>query len=95
MAKCDWWHRWVPAFYCDIKVQLPAEFLPNGVCLSKRGLIELHRLCSEGFSTVKLTISPDETTLLAEAGNYRVYIRLSTIKYPNYRVSYQLQICIH
>jgi DNA polymerase-3 subunit beta len=71
--------------YCDVPVNLPEGFLKNGICLSKRGLLELHRMCSEGFETIRLTIASDETTMIAEAGQYRIYIRLSAVKYPNYR----------
>lgn len=71
--------------YCDIPVTLPSPFLKNGICLSKRGLVELHRMCGEGYETIRLTISPDETTLIAEVAHYRIYIRLSAVKYPNYR----------
>jgi DNA polymerase III sliding clamp (beta) subunit (PCNA family) len=71
--------------YCDVKIDLPEEFLRAGICLSKRGLVELNRICGEGFEFVSLTITSDNTTLLAEVGNYQLYLRLSTIKYPNYR----------
>lgn len=70
--------------YCEIATPMPDGFLGNGVCLSKRALAELHRMCGEGYEAVRLSISADETTLVAEVPDYRIYIRLSAVKYPNY-----------
>ena len=70
--------------YCEIATAMPDGFLGNGVCLSKRALTELQRMCGEGFETVKLSISADETTLVSEVPDYRIFVRLSAVKYPNY-----------
>jgi DNA polymerase-3 subunit beta len=70
--------------YCEVKSPLPDGFLKEGVCLSKRALAELERMCSEGFEKVSLSLSSDGTTLLARVPDYQVYIRLSSVKYPNY-----------
>ncbi len=35
--------------YCEINVPMPDSFLSNGVCLSKRALAEIQRMCSEQF----------------------------------------------
>lgn len=70
--------------YCDIRVDMPDSFLKTGVCLTKRALSELGRLASEGFDTVRLSVSDDLTTLVAQVPNYMIFIRLSSIKYPNY-----------
>jgi DNA polymerase-3 subunit beta len=70
--------------YSELETSLPEGFLTNGVCLSKRALTELQRMCNEGFETVRLSISEDETTLVAEVPDYRIYVRLSAVKYPNY-----------
>ena len=41
-------------------------------------------MCGEGFETLRLSISDDETTLVAEVPNYQIFVRLSAVKYPNY-----------
>ena len=70
--------------YCEIDASLPDSFLSNGVCLSKRTMAELQRMCHEGFGKIRLAISDDETTLLAEVPGYQIFVRLSAVKYPNY-----------
>ncbi len=70
--------------YCDVRTSMPDAFLKNGICLTKRALSELVRLSSEGFDTVKLSVSDDFTTVVAQVPNYLIFIRLSSIKYPNY-----------
>lgn len=70
--------------YCEINTAMPDSFLRNGVCLSKRAIAEIQRMCSEQFEKVSIAISEDETTLLASVPDYHVFIRLSSVKYPNY-----------
>lgn len=70
--------------YCEINIPMPDSFLSNGVCLSKRAIAEILRMCSEQFEKVSIAISEDETTLVASVPDYQVFIRLSSVKYPNY-----------
>jgi DNA polymerase-3 subunit beta len=70
--------------YAEVELDLPQEFLKNGVCLSTRALQELHRLCSEGFSEVALAVSQDQTTMEARVPGYQLFVRLSAVRYPNY-----------
>lgn len=70
--------------YSELETSLPEGFLSNGVCLSKRALTEMQRMCNEGFETLRISISEDETTFVAEVPDYRLYVRLSAVKYPNY-----------
>ncbi len=70
--------------YCEINVPMPDSFLSNGVCLSKRAIAEIQRMCGEQFEKVSIAISEDETTLVASVPDYQVFIRLSSVKYPNY-----------
>jgi DNA polymerase III subunit beta len=70
--------------FCDIRMSMPDSFLKAGVSLTKRALLELNRLSTEGFEFVKVSISNDNTTLVAEVPNYQIFIRLSAVKYPNY-----------
>lgn len=71
--------------FSEIETDLPAGFLDTGVCLSKRALNELQRMCGEGFEKVRIAISDDQTTLMASVPNYELYVRLSAVKYPNYQ----------
>lgn len=71
--------------YSEMEIELPKGFLDSGVCLSKRALNELQRMCGEGFETVRLAISDDQTTMVASAPDYELYVRLSAVKYPNYQ----------
>jgi DNA polymerase III subunit beta len=71
--------------YCDIRMSMPDKFLKNPIALSKRSLGELSRFASEGFEHIKLSVSDDDSTLIAEVPNYMIFLRLSTIKYPNYQ----------
>jgi DNA polymerase-3 subunit beta len=71
--------------YSEIEQKFPATFLDKGVCLSKRALSELQRMCQEGFSSIKLAIADDLTTLIAEAQDYRIYVRLSAVEFPDYQ----------
>lgn len=70
--------------FSEIETASPSEFLQNGVCLSKRGLNELLRMCGEGHENIDICISDDETTLTAQVPDYQIFMRLSAVKYPNY-----------
>ncbi len=71
--------------YSEIAVQFPDLFLQNGVCLSKRALTEIQRMCNEGFEDLVLAISEDEATIMASVPGYKVFARLANVKYPNYQ----------
>lgn len=71
--------------YAQVELDgLSADFLKNGVCLSKRALQELDKMCSEGFPSLTLSIAPDQTTLEASVPGYQLFVRLSAVRYPNY-----------
>jgi len=71
--------------YCEIEVDLPPDFLIEGICLSKRALQELQRMCQSGYESVRLRISNDKTTLMAGVSGYEIYTRLSSVRFPNYQ----------
>ena len=71
--------------YSEIELDLPESFLEEGVCLSKRALSEMQRMCGEGFERIKVAISDDKTVLSATVPGYQIYVRLSSVKYPNYQ----------
>lgn len=70
--------------YAEVELDMPPDFLQNGVCLSKRALQELHRMCNEGFSEVSLSVSADQSTMEARVPGYQLFVRLSAVRYPNY-----------
>jgi DNA polymerase III sliding clamp (beta) subunit (PCNA family) len=72
--------------YCEIALDsMPDEFLKTGLCLSKRALSELQKICAEGFETISLSIGDDQKTLIAEVPGYYVHLRLVNVNYPNYQ----------
>lgn len=70
--------------FCDLQHPLPDQFLNQGICLSKRALSEFSKMCNEGFDTVSMSVSSDQSTLVLKVTGYHIYIRLSQVKYPNY-----------
>ncbi len=72
--------------YCEVNLEnLPPEFLKTGLCLSKKAITEIHKICAEGFDTVSFSISEDQKTLITEVPGYFVYHRLLKVNYPNYQ----------
>ena len=63
---------------------MAGEFLLDGVCISRRALHEIQKMCGEGHERVELAICEDQRILLLEVPNHKLYIRLSAVKYPNY-----------
>lgn len=41
-------------------------------------------MCGEGFSHIKLSITQDGNTMVAEVPGYKIFVRLSSVRYPNY-----------
>ena len=70
---------------CSLDLKTPESFLKNGVCLSKRALSEILKMCHETEENLKISISKDSSTLLASIDNYQLYVLLSAVKYPNYQ----------
>jgi DNA polymerase-3 subunit beta len=71
--------------FCEIEGEFSEGFLEEGICLSKRALNELAKMANEGFENVQLAISDDQTTIMASVENYKLFSRLSTVKYPKYQ----------
>lgn len=70
--------------YCDIRCELPKNFLTKGVCIPKRALGEFFRMCHEGSEKILCSISNDQGMIALKVEGYELYFLLSTIKYPNY-----------
>ena len=71
--------------YGDMELNIDDDFLPTGVCLSKRALVEIQRMCSEGFASIQMAFDQDSTTMSVKVQGYQIFIRLSAVKYPNYQ----------
>ena len=69
---------------CDASFELPESFLPEGVCLSKRALGELLRMCNEGFEEISLALSDDGSSLRSQVDGYEIYMLLSAVQFPRY-----------
>lgn len=70
--------------FCEGSFELPLDFLPNGICLSKKALGEILRLCLDGYEEIELAISKDQTTLCASVADCEIYVALSNVTYPKY-----------
>lgn len=71
--------------YCDVEMDLPESFLKDeGVCLSKKALLEFSKMCQEGFEFIELSIQKENGSMMLRLPGYQVFVRLSSIKYPNY-----------
>ena len=74
--------------YCDTPLSSQAEALPKGVCVSKRALGELAKMCDEGVQAslpVNVCVSSDLGTLAASMRNYELFIQLSAVRFPDYQ----------
>ena len=71
--------------YAEMDGEFPSSFLTTGITLSKRALVELLKMCNEGFEHVNFSISEDMTTFMASVPNYEIFIRPSSVQYPNYQ----------
>ena len=71
--------------YCEVAAEMSPSFLQGaGVCLSKRGVAELLRMCHEIDGDIELILFESATKLLAKAGEYHLFFSLSAVEYPNY-----------
>jgi DNA polymerase III subunit beta len=70
--------------YCDINTDLPTEFLAEGICLSRRALNEIVRMCQDGDQKITMSIDSTNSTLEIETSRTRLFIRLSSVRFPNY-----------
>lgn len=70
--------------YSELRCELSDSFLGEDICLSKKALLELQKMCSEGYNSISLSVSDDKSALFASAPGYIVCIRLTSINYPKY-----------
>lgn len=70
--------------YSEANIELSDQFLNEGICLTKKALAELLRMCHEGFDKITISLSSDRSALCAMVDHYRIYILLSTVQYPDY-----------
>ena len=70
--------------YCEMKAEGDSQQFPDNVCLPRRGLSELARMCSDGGEELALYVMRDNTILAAESSRRQVFIRLAAVDYPHY-----------
>ncbi len=71
--------------YCEVAAEMSPSFLQGtGICLSKRGVSELMRMCHEVDGEIELVLFESATKLLAKSGDYHLFFSLSAVEYPNY-----------
>lgn len=71
--------------YSDMLGDFPPRFLNQGICISKKALGELSRMCGEGHPTLTIGVSEDGTTMMAKLDGYQLFARLSSVDYPDYK----------
>lgn len=70
--------------YCEMKAEGDSQQFPDNVCLPRRGLSELLRMCSDEGESLALYVMRDNTILAAESRRRQVFIRLAAVDYPRY-----------
>lgn len=73
--------------YAQTKLDVTNPAITKGVCLSKRCLSEILRVCSEGFKSVLLSISEEGRTLRLQVEGCEVFARVSSVAYPSYQAA--------
>ena len=71
--------------YADTAVVAPADFLSRGICLSKKALGAMLRVCEQGAPTIEMMISADQTVCRLKISGYDVYVRTNHAAYPDCR----------
>ncbi len=70
--------------YCEMKAEGDSQQFPDNVCLPRRGLGELARMCGDEGDELALYVIRDNTILVADSGLRQVFIRMAAIDYPRY-----------
>ena len=68
--------------YCEIPIA--DRHFPDNICLSRRGLHELVRVCADDTEEVRIFVIRNNTVLAAKTRQSLVFIRLSAVDYPDY-----------
>lgn len=69
--------------YCEmsVKSELP---VPDKVCLERRGLVELAKICNDNPEKINIAVIRNNTLLAATTANRQMFIRVSEVDFPNY-----------
>ena len=71
--------------YCDLRAEAVVERFPNNICVGKRGLLELQRICRETTEEdVGLYVLGKGKVLAVSTDKRQVYIRVSAVDFPRY-----------
>ena len=69
--------------YCEIVIDSESP-IPDNICLEKRGLTELAKVCNDNPEKVSIAVIKNNTLLAATTANRQMFIRVSEVDYPNY-----------
>jgi len=70
--------------YTTCLLNMEENFLQEGICLSKKALIDLKKMANEEFHKITLRIDKECHQLIAEVDSYQISVRASAIEYPKY-----------
>ena len=69
--------------YCEMMVEGESP-IPDGVCLEKRSLVELGKICNDDHEKIGIAVIKNKTLLAATTASRQMFIRVSEIDFPNY-----------
>ena len=69
--------------YCEMVIDSESQ-IPSDICLEKRGLVELSKICSDNPEKLSIAVIKNNTLLVATTANRQMFIRVSEIDYPDY-----------
>lgn len=70
--------------YCDIHCDLPEQFLIQGICLSKKALNVLSKVCDQGYNQIRFGFCSSQKVCRLQVPGYDVFVRPSHVAYPYY-----------
>ena len=71
--------------FAETKFDLDQSVLTGGVCLTRKALTEVYRMCGEGFEYVEMNVSDSDKQISVSVPGYQLFIKLSTVSYPHYQ----------
>ena len=69
--------------YCEMVVEGESP-IPDKICLEKRGLAELAKICNDNKEKINVAVIKKNTVLAATTASRQMFIRVSEVDFPNY-----------
>lgn len=70
--------------YCDIHCELPEQLLIQGICLTKKALNALSKICEQGYTQIGFSYCSSQKVCRVQVPGYDVFVRPSHVAYPYY-----------